>query len=676
MRATRRNSSPRNSSPRKFSPTAILSAGAIASFLSDSVLQGFTSAAAVLISTSQLKHLLGMKIPRAHFMETLYYAVTHIGEANPATVGVGVGGVALLLGVKRINKAKCPKIPLPEQLLLLLVATVATYAFSLDAPPFSLPILGDVPSGLPAPRFPPIGQPGLVYSLLKPTLVVGTFCFILSVSLARTFAMKFEYKIDPNQELVALGLANVCGACFAAYPASGSLSRSALVASSCGAECTPMHGVFTMLLVMLTLLLLTPAFKPMPNAVLASIVFAAVKSLFDVRRVRTLWRVKRADAVVWLSAFFLTLLLGIQLGIGLSAFISLVGIVARSSRPNHALLGQLPGTRLYRDVRRFPQARLVPGVAVFRFDASLHFANKDFFRDNVVRAIEASTRLQRLRGADYAAAAATPDGGSTPSVSATPEPTRWRPAKDAPLAPAAPSDEPPPWVRPSTVGREDDAAPSGENGHGDGLSALRDAIAPTPEMHAAPPDEAPAAAAMPPSIAESSPEGPPSPEQPSPDAGKGRRAQRRQMKGRLLPQDSAASCDTELNSAAAAAAGAGAAVPTAVAAAAALASSGAEALTERVSAVVVDCFSINDVDASALRMLRDLRKELGERKVALLLAALKGPVRDVLERDGLVGASGESVDRAFVTLHEAVKHAARLHCVRCGVARVPGANRV
>ena len=100
------------------------------------------------------------------------------------------------------------------------------------------------------------------------------------------------------------------------------------------------------------------------------------------------------------------------------------------------------------------------------------------------------------------------------------------------------------------------------------------------------------------------------------------------------------------------------------------------ALTERVSAVVVDCFSINDVDASALRMLRDLRKELGERKVALLLAALKGPVRDVLERDGLVGASGESVDRAFVTLHEAVKHAARLHCVRCGVARVPGANRM
>ena len=170
----------------QFSLTAILSAGAIASFLSDSVLQGFTSAAAVLISTSQLKHLLGMKIPRAHFMETLYYAVTHIGEANPATVGVGVGGVALLLGVKRINKAKCPKIPLPEQLLLLLVATVATYAFSLDAPPFSLPILGDVPSGLPAPRFPPIGQPGLVYSLLKPTLVVGTFCFILSVSLART----------------------------------------------------------------------------------------------------------------------------------------------------------------------------------------------------------------------------------------------------------------------------------------------------------------------------------------------------------------------------------------------------------------------------------------------------------------------------------------------------------
>ena len=468
----------------QFSLTAIVSAGAIASFLSDSVLQGFTSAAAVLISTSQLKHLLGMKIPRAHFMETLYYAVTHIGEANPATVGVGVGGVALLLGVKRINKAKCPNIPLPEQLLLLLVATVATYAFSLDAPPFSLPILGDVPSGLPAPRFPPVGQPGLVFSLLKPTLVVGTFCFILSVSLARTFAMKFEYKIDPNQSR-RVGPRQRLRRVLRGVPASGSLSRSALVASSCGAECTPMHGVFV-LLVMLTLLLLARLQADAQRCAHVDL-FAAVKSLFDVRRVRT----PGASSAPTPSC-----------GSPPSSSRSSSGFSSASGSPlsprrdrreivaaNHALLGQLLSTRLYRDVAA-SQARLVPGVAVFRFDASrceqTSSATMSSARSSVdPAAATARRRLCRRRR--------TPDGGSTPSVSATPEPTRWRPAKDAPLAPAAPSDEPPPWVRPSTVGREDDAAPAGENGNGDGLSALRDAIAPTPELSSAPPDEAPAA---------------------------------------------------------------------------------------------------------------------------------------------------------------------------------------
>ena len=166
---------------------------------------------------------------------------------------------------------------------------------------------------------------------------------------------------------------------------------------------------------MLTLLLLTSAFKPMPNAVLASIVFAAVKSLFDVRRVRTLWARQRADAVVWLSAFFLTLLLGIQLGIGLSAFISLVGIVARSSRHNHALLGQLPGTRLYRDVRRFPQARLVPGVAdVFRS------TRRSTLRTKTSSATMSSARSRRRRGCSGCAAPTMPPPPRRRTVGARP----------------------------------------------------------------------------------------------------------------------------------------------------------------------------------------------------------------------------------------------------------------
>lgn len=155
-----------------------------------------------------------------------------------------------------------------------------------------------------------------------------------------------------------------------------------------------MHGIFTTLLVLVVLLCLTPTFRPMPNAVLASIVFMAVKSLFDMQKPRYLYRVKRADFVTWVVAFGSTLLLGVQMGIGLGVAASMISIVVRSARPNHALLGRLPGTDIYRDLRRFIEAGQIPGVIIFRFDASLHFANKDFFLAALIRAIHSGERRE------------------------------------------------------------------------------------------------------------------------------------------------------------------------------------------------------------------------------------------------------------------------------------------
>jgi len=239
-----------------------------------------------------------------------------------------------------------------------------------------------VPSGLPSFVLPPFSF-DLTISMMQPAVVVGLFSFILSMSIVRTFSLKFDYKTDSNQELIALGVANIAGAFFLAYPVAGSLSRSALVASGSGATSTPLHGLFTSLLVLLVLLLLTPTFRPMPRACLASIVFMAVKSLFDTSKARFLYKVKSSDFVAWCTAFAVTLLLGVQLGITIGVITSMTLIVLRTARPNHAVLGRLPRTNIFRDVTRYSEARQIPGVLIFRFDASLHFANKDYFREAV-----------------------------------------------------------------------------------------------------------------------------------------------------------------------------------------------------------------------------------------------------------------------------------------------------
>ena len=156
---------------------------------------------------------------------------------------------------------------------------------------FSLPVVGEVPSGLPSFVLPPFSF-DLFWKMIQPAIVVGIFSFILSMSIVRTFALKYEYSTDSNQELLALGMANIAGAFFLSYPIAGSLSRSALVAQSAQRECTPLHGLFTALLVLLVLVLLTPTFRPMPRACLASIVFMAVKSLFDLNKAKFLYKIK------------------------------------------------------------------------------------------------------------------------------------------------------------------------------------------------------------------------------------------------------------------------------------------------------------------------------------------------------------------------------------------------
>ena len=596
---------------------AALNLGVIVRFISDSVLAGFTSAAAILISASQLKHLLGLPIPRGEsLLGTLGYIATHVLDINPFAFCIGVGGIFLLDRFKRLNKRCCNEVQVPEQLLLLLMATLISWALGLDESAgadgmvvaadvaaaagtaaaaggaaagaaatgagaaaagaaaaaagafggamngtgvgelphaashrfFSLEVVGDVPSGLPG-FVPPPFSFALIGQMLKPTLVVGLFSFILSMSIVRTFALQYEYATDSNQELYALGVSNIVGAFFLSYPIAGSLSRSAIVAQSAQARCTPMHGVVTAVLVLFVLLVLTPAFRPMPRTCLASIVFMAVKSLFDTKKPALLYRVKKSDFVSWCVAFSATLLLGVQLGIGAGVFTSMVLIVVQSTRPQHAVLGRLPKTCIYRDLRKYPEAVRIPGVAIFRFEASLHFANKDYFATKLRGAIAICEDRAAAKWEDRGARGGEPGGAAAAG------------------APTSTGDH-------QGGGNGNDAAAAG--------SVVTSGAAPL------------AAAAS-------------SPRSPAP--------------------------------------------------------------CEGVSAVVVDFASVNDVDASALRMLQDVLKELTERRVRLLLCNCNAGVLELFERSQF--ADSLSRGAVFVSLSEAVKFGARMHAVRHNGAAEP-----
>jgi len=381
---------------------ALLRLDIIIAFLSEPVLNGFTSASAVLIASSQLKHLLGLPVPRGTLPTMLGFIAMHLHQVNLVALAFGIGGVLVLDGLKRLNKRFCPSLPLPEQLFALVLAG----AIGAQLAPEQVHMVGHVPSGLPTFEPPPLTDLDLVRRLLQPAATVGLFAYILAMSIVRTMAIKYEYSTDANQELVAFGIANIIGSFFSAFPAAGSLSRTSLIASTCGAHCTPLHGMFTAAVVLIVLVALTPAFRTLPYAVLASIVFMSVKSLFDLKTPRALYKLNPPDFWLWLITFTSTLLLGTQSGIVLSIVCSLIALVAASMRPPHSLLGRLPGTHFYCCSHRHPAAKQHEGVAIFRFVSALHFANKDYFHDSVVEAVAEAARLQSI-------ARAVEDGEST-----------------------------------------------------------------------------------------------------------------------------------------------------------------------------------------------------------------------------------------------------------------------
>ncbi|PQJ34314.1 sodium-independent anion transporter [Salinibacter sp. 10B] len=348
--------------------------GFLVNFLSHPVLSGFTSAAALIIGFSQLKHLLGIDLPRSNFIhEILWSAAQRLGEVHPTTLLLGLASILLLVGLRQWNRS------IPGALVAVAVTTITVWALGLHEQ--GVAIVGSVPGGLPSPSLPPLDW-GYVQQLAPSALAIGLVGFMESIAVAKVYASRHRYEVDANQELIGLGLANIAGAFFSAYPTTGGFSRTA-VNDEAGAR-TNLAGLLSAGIIALTLLFLTPLFYYLPNAVLAAIVMVAVFGLIDVEEARYLWKVDRRDFGLMALTFIATLALGIEQGILVGVIVSLIVVIYESSTPHTAVMGRLPDTETYRNLRRNPEAMTRSNIVILRMDANLYFANVSTFQDLVL----------------------------------------------------------------------------------------------------------------------------------------------------------------------------------------------------------------------------------------------------------------------------------------------------
>jgi sulfate permease, SulP family len=341
---------------------AVVRASAIVELISHPVIVGFTAAAGVIIGLSQVRDLTGVDVERSErFLDGAAVAVDALLAAHPTTLVIGVGGIVLLLLGRRL----APTLPMA----LLLSGGAILLSVMLDLPGRGVAVVGDIPAGLPRPQLPLVTVEEL-RALLAPAAIIAAISYAESISIAKAIAARSRERLDPDRELLGSGMANLAAGLVGGFPVAGSFTRSAVVHDARAR--TQLAGVVAAVVVVLTLVVLTPVLEPLPRAVLAAIVLVAVIGLVDVAAARATFRVDRADGGVLIATFVATLVMGVELGLLTGAGLNLAVHVARGMRPAMIELGRVPGTRLYRNVDRYPTVTDPSGV-ILRLDGPLDF---------------------------------------------------------------------------------------------------------------------------------------------------------------------------------------------------------------------------------------------------------------------------------------------------------------
>lgn len=378
-----------------------IKAGFFTNFMSHPVIAGFTSAAAIIIAFSQFKYLLGIEIGRSSFIPTILWETAQkLNTIHLPTLVIAVVSLALLFGRNRIGAALArAKLVddftadlLPKAMPLVVVVLSTGLVWWLGLAQQGVKIVGEIPQGLPGIALPAIDF-GMVEKLFVGALLIAVVGFLESVSVARTLASKRRQKIVPDQELVAMGASNIASALTGGYPVAGSFSRSSVNFAS-GAR-TQLSGLVTVLFVIVTLLLLTPALYHLPKATLAAIIVVAVSSLVDFHPVSHMWKYMKLDAVSFLATFAAVLMLGVEEGILAGMALSILFFLWRTSQPNLVILGRLGDTQLYRD-QRSNEVTTFENVLMLRVDMSLYFANAAHLEDYVLRYVADHPKVEHF----------------------------------------------------------------------------------------------------------------------------------------------------------------------------------------------------------------------------------------------------------------------------------------
>jgi SulP family sulfate permease len=349
----------------------VLRLGFLVNFLSRPVISGFTSAAALIIGLNQLPHMLGVSSGRSNQLHKLLAGMAEVvPDTNLATFAVGLGATLALVALKKW----APKVP--AALVVVVTSILTSWLIGFEA--MGIKVVGVIPEGLPSLTLPSWSMAD-AQQLLPTALTLSLVAFMEAISVAKAIEERHGYRVDANQELRALGLANVVGSLFQSYPTTGGFSRTAVTEQAGGK--TPVTAWIAAAVIALTLFALTPLFYHLPNAVLASIVMVAVAGLVDFRYPVELWKQDRLEAAILAVTVVVTLTVSLPIGIGVGVLLALALAVQKMMMPHVAVLGNVGG--VHRNVDRFPEAQTAPDVLVVRYDGALNFANQAHFRSTM-----------------------------------------------------------------------------------------------------------------------------------------------------------------------------------------------------------------------------------------------------------------------------------------------------
>ncbi|WP_438464012.1 SulP family inorganic anion transporter [Marinomonas sp. PE14-40] len=380
----------------------LLRLGSMTNFISLPVISGFTSASAIIILTSQLKHLLGVSVPTGlNFAETIEALFAQVSLINYTTLSIGIGACIGLWYFKNLFPGQLKRLGLNallEQALakagpMLIVLAFAYIVFFGQLNDLNqVRVVGAIPEGLPSLQIFQLDV-SLWQALALPSLLIALMCFVTSISVGTTLANKRKERINANQELLALGAANLMAALSGTFALAASMSRSA-VNHSAGAQ-TTIASIVCAFGVLITLLFLTPFFYYLPLAVLGAIVVMSVASMIELEQLKRCWRVNRTDAYSLVATFFTVLVFGIELGITVGILGSVMLVVYRASHPHMAVVGRVGNSEHFRNIKRH-QVNTEQGILAIRVDESIYFSNVQCIEDYIFTQINLASEIQHI----------------------------------------------------------------------------------------------------------------------------------------------------------------------------------------------------------------------------------------------------------------------------------------